>query len=94
VIRSNAKQAAFSNGKPRNIPTGGGGPDKDYIEDDKEFTTDDPFVDRVMNLLGWHLAFGVGIDDELESNIVSIKMVIHFTNGMCKQSIYRTHHCF
>jgi len=70
-MRSSAKQLAFSNGKPKNIPTGGGAP-PDTPDDDvePEFTTDDPFSDRIMNLIGWHLAFGVGVDDELESVLV------------------------
>lgn len=68
IMRSNAKQVACSNGKARNIPTGGGAPDDE--EQGAGFTTEDPLVDRIMDLLGWHLALGVGVEDELESLIV------------------------
>jgi len=80
-MRSTAKQAACSNGKPKKHSNQWRTPDEDDNEGDQGFTSDDPFVDRIMDLLGWHLAFGVDVDDELESYIVSIIIMIDFGNN-------------
>lgn len=77
-MRSKAKQAALSNGRPKSNRTGGGGCSSDEDEEDNShsgppgpYTTDDDIHDRVLNIISWEVALGVGIKDELSSSSVS-----------------------
>lgn len=70
LFRSEAKQEAFSNGQPKSRRTGGGGVSSDE-EGDQPFTTNDPDMDRVMNLTGWGVGLGLGLTDELDSSVSS-----------------------
>ncbi|KAK3922354.1 Regulatory protein zeste [Frankliniella fusca] len=66
-MRSEAKQYACSNGTPKPTRTGGGGV-SDEEEEEVPFVTDDPFVNRIMAVTGWQVAFGVGVKDDLDTS--------------------------
>ncbi|KAE8743389.1 hypothetical protein FOCC_FOCC010994 [Frankliniella occidentalis] len=80
-MRSDARQHACSNGVPKTTGTGGGGMSEDEENDDSPFYTDNPFVNRIMAIIGWDVAMGVEVKDGLET--ISSNDLIEVYNYMC-----------
>ncbi|KAK3930823.1 Protein lin-9-like protein, partial [Frankliniella fusca] len=69
TMRSETRQYASSNGVRKPTRTGGGSMSDD--EDDEDFHTDSPFVNRIMAIIGWEAGMGLGVPDDLAISSVS-----------------------